>query len=282
MSQQLRHLKGRIRSIEGTWKVTRAMEMVSMSKFKAFESPLRMGRAYFERVRMFFESVASVETSGNSPFMTKREGPAGLVVLSGDTGLCGIYNEHLMRSAEAFVRKQEGRPVKIYVYGRKGASYLRKRGIQVERVFPGFHGKLSGNFHETFLNVILEDFLQKKIADVHVAYTLFHNAMKHEPVVEKFLNVDKPVGKGTNFILEFGREGILTELMPLYLSSRFRLMMLESFTSEQSARMVAMKSAKDNAKELMGDLILLRNKVRQAAITKEVIEIISSVEALKG
>ena len=282
MSQQLRHLKTRIRSIEGTWKVTRAMEMVSMSKFKAIESPLHMGRAYFDKVKSLFESVASMETTDNSLFMVKRTGPVGLVVITADTGLCGIYNEHLLRMAESFIKKQNGREVKIYVYGRKGASFFRKHGLPVEQAFPAFHGKLTGNFHEKVLGPVLEAFVQKKVAEVHVAYTRFYNAMRHDAVIERFLHIERPAEKNSNFILEFGRDGILAELLPLYLSSRFRLMMLESLTSEHSARMVAMRSAKDNAKELMGDLILLRNKVRQAAITKEVIEIISSVEALKG
>jgi len=190
----------------------------------------------------------------------------------------------LLRLAAQFARQQKesGREIRLYVYGRKGASYLRKRGFQIERAFTAFHGKLTGNFHEKVLEDVAGDFLQQKISEVHIAHTVFHNAMKHEPLVQQFLPVEKPVEKSSNFILEFGKEGILAELLPLYLSSRFRLMMLESLTSEHSARMVAMKSAKDNAKELMGDLILLRNKVRQTAITKEVIEIISSVEALKG
>lgn len=282
MSQQLRQLKGRIRSIEGTWKVTRAMEMVSMSKFKAFESPLRMGRAYYERLNTFFESVANVELTSSSPFLVKRDGPLGLFVITADTGLCGVYNYQIIRAAERFIEKNPGREVKLYVYGRKGINYFRKRGMNVTEAFHAMHGKLSSHFHQHMCDALVKDFLEHKVSEVYTCYTVFENAMKHHPVVAKFLNVERPAVRNSNFIVEFSREGILEELMPLYLSSKLRWMMLESLTSEHSSRMVAMKASKDNAKELMGDLILLRNKVRQAAITKEVIEIISSVEALKG
>lgn len=282
MSQQLRQLKSRIRSVEGTWKVTRAMEMVSMSKFKAMEPPLRRGRLYFDKMTSMFANVAGVETTTRDPFMVKRSGPLGLLVVSADTGLCGVYNYQLIRSAEKFMEQHPGREIKLYVYGRKGAGHFRKKGLTIEQVFPGVHGKLTGNFHQNILDVLLKDFLERKVAEVHVAYTVFLNPMKQHPKVVKFLNVDRPQVNNTNFILESNRDGILAELMPLYLSSWFRLMFLESLTSEHASRMVAMKSSKDNAKELMGDLVLLRNKVRQAAITKEVIEIISSVEALKG
>lgn len=282
MSQQLRQLKTRIRSIEGTWKVTRAMEMVSMSKFKALETPLKRGRAYFLKIQSLFSNVAGAEVTTRDRFMVKRSGPLALVVLSADTGLCGVYNYQLIRAAEQFIEKNPGREIKLYIYGRKGVGHFRKKGIAIAHAFPAMHGRLSGNFHQKMMDVLLSDFLSQKVAEVHIAHTIFVNPMKHIPSVIKFLHVDRPQANNTNFILESGRDGILTELMPLYLSSWFRLILLESLTCEHSARMVAMKSSKDNAKELMGDLVLLRNKVRQAAITKEVIEIISSVEALKG
>ncbi|MBF0386404.1 MAG: ATP synthase F1 subunit gamma [Candidatus Omnitrophica bacterium] len=282
MSQQLRQLKTRIRSIEGTWKVTRAMEMVSMSKFKALETPLKRGRAYFDKVRSIFMNVAGSDTTVKNDFMVKRNGPLALFVISADTGLCGVYNYQLIRAAERFIEQNPGREIRIYVYGRKGAGHFRKKGLAITRAFAGVHGRLPVDFHRKMFEQMLADFKEHKVAEVHVAYTVFENAMKHHPKVVKFLNLDRPQVSNSNFILESGRDGMLAELVPLYLESWFRLMLLESFTSEYSARMVAMKSSKENAKELMGDLVLLRNKVRQAAITKEVIEIISSVEALKG
>lgn len=253
-----------------------------MSKFKALDTPLKMGRAYFEKIRSIFANVAGAETTAKNPFLVKRNGPLALFVVSADTGLCGVYNYQLMRAAERFIEANPGREIRLYVYGRKGVGHFRKKGLAIAHSFAGIHGRLPVNFHQKMLDTLVSDFLERNVAEVHVAYTIFKNPMKLYPTVVKFLHVERPPANNTNFLLESSQGGILAELMPLYLASWFRLMLLESFTSEYSARMVAMKSSKENAKELMGDLILLRNKVRQASITKEVIEIISSVEALKG
>ncbi len=284
MSQQLRQLKTRIRSIEGTWKVTRAMEMVSTAKYRSVEKPLDMGRKYFKKVQAFFANIAGIEEDLQGPyFKTDASHPVALLVITSDAGLCGSYNNHVLRLAEEFMAKNKGRGVKLFVYGRKGLGFFKKRGLAIERYFPAFHGRVVGNFCEPILNSLMKLYDEGWVGEVHVAHTHFVNAMKRTPLVEKFLPIDKPSVVNRSFITEFGHdEGALAEIIPMYLSSRLRLMFLEALSSEHSARMVAMRSAKDNAKELVGDLILLRNKMRQAMITREVIEIISSAEALKG
>ncbi|MBF0331058.1 MAG: ATP synthase F1 subunit gamma [Candidatus Omnitrophica bacterium] len=284
MSQQLRQLKSRIRSIEGTWKVTRAMEMVSMSKFKSLEMPLAMSRTYFAKLDSIFNNLIAVEeNTANAYFKSREQGALGLVVVTSDTGLCGIYNDEVITQAENFIAQHPGREVKLYVYGRKGTGHFRKEGMAVHKSVAAMHGRLNSTFHRELFDAVLADYDAKALAEVHVCYTVYKSAMKHIPTTEKLLNIErKPVKTDGSFIIESGSKGILPDVLPMYLSNKMRLMMLESFVSEHSARMVAMKSSKDNAKELMGDLILLRNKIRQATITKEVIEIISSAEALKG
>ncbi len=260
------------------------MEMVSTSKYKATESPLNMNRKYFEKVQSVFTHLAGSEGGElKGPYFTPNDqDPVGLLVITTDAGLCGSYNNQILRLAEDFIQQHSRRGFKLFVHGRKGQGYFKKRGIPVEQFFPAFHGRMVGNFHAPILNALVKAFQDDLVGEVHVAYTIFHNAMKRQPIIEKFLNIEKPKVQSANFIVEYGREGVLAEIVPMYLSSRLRLMFLESLTSEHSARMVAMKSAKDNAKELEGDLVLLRNKMRQAMITREVIEIISSAEALKG
>jgi F-type H+-transporting ATPase subunit gamma len=283
MSQQLRQLKTRIRSIEGTWKVTRAMEMVSTAKFRSVEKPLDMGRKYFNKVQALFATLAGMEGDLKGPYFTADAAePLALLVVTTDAGLCGSYNNQILRLAEEFFNAHRSRGVKLFVYGRKGLAFFKKKGIAVEQYYPAFHGRLVGNFYDPILNGLLKSYDEGRIGEVHIAYSHFVNAMKRTPVIEKFLPIEKPRVENRNFIKEFGREGVLAEIVPMYLSSRLRLMLLEALSSEHSARMVAMRSAKDNAKELVGDLILLRNKMRQAMITREVIEIISSAEALKG
>ena len=285
MSQQLRQLKSRIRSVEGTWKITRAMEMGAMSKFKALETPLDMTRAYFAKLESIALHLIRVQKGELAhPFLAKgaEGGPLGLFVVGAEAGLCGIYNEHLFKVADRFLAGQAGRDIRIYTLGRKAASHFRKSGRMPVKAFPGFHGRLKADFHSAIYRFLEEEFMQGRISELHVAYTIFENAMKHHPTVRRLISIEVPPGGESNFIIESGFQGIGSDVLPMYVSNRLRLMLMESFTSENSARMVSMKAAKDNAKELMGDLILLRNKMRQAMITKEVIEIISSAEALKG
>ncbi len=264
--------------------MTRAMEMISMSKFKTIEPSLAMARAYFSKLDSIFNHLLGVESDVTHPYFKARsKGASGLVVITSDTGLCGTYTDEVLRHADKFIAEHKGREVRVYVYGRKGATHFRKEGVQVDKYVPGVHGRLTFSFHKDLFDSVIADYDKNILSEVHVAYTIFKTAMKRTSVVEKFLKIDRKTGNGGgSFIVESGNKGILTDVLPMYLSNRMRLMMLESFVSEQSSRMVAMKSAKDNAKELMGDLILLRNKLRQATITKEVIEIISSAEALKG
>ncbi|MBF0485221.1 MAG: ATP synthase F1 subunit gamma [Candidatus Omnitrophica bacterium] len=287
MSQQLRQLKSRIRSVEGTWKVTRAMEMVAMSKYKTIEGPLVMARAYFEKLASITYNILSAQEEPLShPFLSSKNdanGPVGLFIISSDTGLCGAYSDHLLKASDRFILENKARGVKVFAFGRKAANHCKKRGIVPARVFPGIHGKLRSDFYLPVYEQLSQAFLKGEIKELYVAYTIFENAMKHHPVVQKLITIDIPPDvKSSGCIVESGPRGIGADIIPMFVTNRLRLMFFEAFTSEHSARMVAMKSAKDNAKELMGDLILLRNKIRQATITREVIEIISSAEALKG
>lgn len=293
MSQQLRQLKSRIRSIEGTWKVTRAMEMVSMAKYKAIESPLVMSRSYFQKLESIaFNLIRSGEEVTAHPFIKatstisaeeESRSKWGLVVITSETGLCGIYNDHILRAADRFMAAHPERSFKLYLMGRKAVGHYKRRNASIEYVFPVLHGKVRTDFHMPVYQALSEAFLKNKISEVYVAHTVFINAMKHEPVVKKLLSVDVPPAEhNSDFILETGSGSGIADVLAMYVSNKLRLMCMESFTSEYSARMVAMRASKDNAKELMGDLILMRNKLRQATITREVIEIISSSEALKG
>ncbi|NLE65551.1 MAG: ATP synthase F1 subunit gamma [Elusimicrobia bacterium] len=281
MSQQLRQLRGRIRSIEGTWKVTRAMEMVSMAKYKAMEEPLLRMRTYAGKLRSILSRLLTARGAGGHPFFSSRPGPRGLCVITSDTGLCGGYMGDIISRAEGVMSGAET-PVRLYVYGRKGQSYWKKEGVPMAGAFPGLHGRVSGNFHLPILSAIRQDYEKGLVGGVDVVHTLFHNAMTREIVVAPLLPVQVDPAGGDDVIIEDDGEDIFSAVLEMYLSSQFRLMMMESLVSEYSARMVAMKTSKDNAKELIGDLVLYRNKMRQAIITREVIEIISSAEALKG
>lgn len=263
-----------------------------MAKYKAIDSPLIMSRSYFKKLESIaFNLIRSCddEDVGCLSFLKTSSGedqnkPYGLLVVASETGLCGTYNDHVLRAADRFVAAHPGRKFQLYLMGRKaGGYYKRRRPESIRRIFPALHGKLKLDFHMPVYQAVSEDFLKGAISEVYVAHTLFINAMKHEPVVKKLLSVEVPAAEHSgDFILEATSGSELADVMTMYVSNKLRLMCMESFASEYSARMVAMRASKENAKELMGDLILMRNKLRQATITREVIEIISSSEALKG
>lgn len=286
MSQQLRQLKYRIRSVEGTWKITRAMEMVAMAKYKSVEAPLQRTRTFFSKLESVTHNLVRTNTFDRHVFLPRKlppQVPIMLFIISSEAGLCGNYNTRLFKAVEKFLVEQAGREVRIFVYGRRALSFFRRRGGGLPQLFPAMHGRVKKDFHTGVVDTLLREFTAAPCAGMYVAYTRFENAMRHEPRVDKILPVEpSDQAQTTPFLVESGNQGILNDILPMYVANRLRLMMLESFTSEFSARMVAMKTAKDNAKELMGDLILQRNRIRQAVITKEVIEIISSAEALKG
>lgn len=286
MSQQLRQLKTRIKAIDGIWKVTRAMEMVALSKFKAIESPLTMSRLYFEKLSSITHNLIASIPEEKHPFLSTArplEAPHALFVVSTDTGLCGGYNAHLHKTVMQYLNANSNQRNSLYALGRKASTHFTNRGLKPVHIFPSCHGKIRPEFFHSCYDRLAKDYLRGNIASVHVAYTSFYNPMKHHPTIKKLLPVERPEVISQTFELETGdQQNVLSEVLPLYVAHHLRLMIMESLTSEFSARMVAMKASKDSAKELMGDLILLRNKIRQAVITKEVVEIISSSEALKG
>lgn len=291
MSQQLRQIKTRIRSIEGSWKITRAMEMVSMAKYKMMDQPLTMTRAYFQKLEsMTFNLIGSVYARKplNHPFLSMgtcvdQTVPIGLVVMTAETGLCGIYNDRVLKAADKFIKENGHRKIHLYLMGRKAVNHYKKQDLPIIKVFPAFHGKLKNDFHSIVYAMLTKDYIKNAISQVYVVYTQFFNAMRQEVNTVCLMPFDVPLKeRQKDILLELDEENGINTIIDFYISNRLRLMIMESLISEYSSRMVAMKAAKDNAKELSEELTLMRNKLRQATITREVIEIISSSEALKG
>jgi F-type H+-transporting ATPase subunit gamma len=165
--------------------------------------------------------------------------------------------------------------------GKKGFSFFKKRAAVIN-AYTGLNGRYSAEIADKIAKDLLDIFISHEVDSVYVAYTRYGTELINRAVLEKFLDIDAGSAKSEKCISEPDAEGVLEKLIPRYLSIKVRLMILEAFTSEHAARAIAMKMATDNAKELLTDLVLLRNKVRQAAITQDIMEIISSSEALKG
>ena len=302
MSESLKHIKNRIRSIESIKKITRAMEMVSLAKLRPAQNKLESGRRYLEKIRRLLSYTLAKASCADNPFVAAAQfagrpqgaAPTGrkiaLCVISSDTGLCGTYNNNLFRKAEEFIK---GNPsvvaaqcaVRLAVIGRKGFNYFRRKGYELTLVYHEPRGNYTGVMLEKILSDLKHMFLSEGISRIFLAYTRFESSSRQKPVIEEFLPlsvVEAQCASTTEeYLIEPDARTVLDELVPVYIANKMRTAILEAKTSEHASRVISMAKATDNAKELLEDLILLRNKVRQSGITKEILEIISSAEALK-
>ncbi len=284
MIQNLRQIKSRIRGIENTRKITRAMEMVSSAKLSRVKSAMLSNRAYLSGIEGILNDSVTAEYASTHPLLAKKERVKTLVlcVISADTGLCGPYNQNIIRHAERFVSLERDKYVKLVTVGREAYNYFSRRGFHVAHRYSGLNGRFSAVVSDELSSDIVKMYQNGEADEIHIAHTRFSVKLRHAPVIEKFLNMEiRGVGH-MDYIYEPGQEEILSSIIPKYISLRMRAIILEAFTSEHSSRMLAMKTATDNADDLIDTLTLLRNKARQSAITKEVLEIALSAEALKG
>ncbi|MDD4894359.1 MAG: ATP synthase F1 subunit gamma [Candidatus Omnitrophica bacterium] len=284
--QSLKNIKNRIRVIENTHKVTDAMERISVTKLRRVEASLFAIKPYFSHLDSLLHNFIGSARFVANPFLEERplKQKIGLCVITSDSGLCGLYNNNIIRQAEEFIRNEGRERVKLILIGGKGFKYFKNRGIEILKTYADLHGKYRREISEEITGYLTGIFLSGEVDEVHVAYTRYETALILKPVVRKFLNMDGNYkdNAAADYILEPGADRIIEELLPKYISMSFSYILLEAFTSEHSSRSVAMKMATDNAEELLKTLVLLRNKVRQTYITQDMMEIIASSEALKG
>ena len=285
MIQSLRNIKLRIKSIESTRKITHAMEMVSSSKLSRTKHRLFSERPYFMKLEAILNKLLAGPVKPVHPLLENRseEKKVALCVIVSDAGLCSVYNYAAIRVAEDFIAKRGQENVRLVTVGREGFNYFKRNGFSVSNQYIELHGRYSDEVSKNISDVLVNMFLQKEVDGVYIAYTRFITTLRRKVMLEKFLNVDMPEGPDeTEYIVEPDLARAINRLIPAYISEKFNLTLLDAFASEHAARMIAMKTATDNANELVETLTLLRNKARQAAITKEILEIAMSAEALKG
>jgi len=293
MTQSLRQIKSRIKSVENTWKITRAMEMISVSKLRRVQDLLFAMRSYFSKTDSLLENLFAERPDFSHPLLNAASNTRGVAVcvVTSDSGLCGLYNHRILKAATEFISRYPQDKVKVIAVGRKGFSYFKRKGFAVERAYLGLHGRLQpASLKE--LTVFLTDIFLKndidfvyKVDEVYIIYTHFKSPMHYIPTIDRLFPVyvsSAIPAESAYYLFEPDYPQLLDELLYAYVTQKIRLLLLEAFTAEHSERTISMKSATDNAKDLMGDLVVFKNKVRQAAITKEVLEVVSTVEALKG
>jgi F-type H+-transporting ATPase subunit gamma len=288
-----KEIRGKIKSVENTKKITKAMEMVAASKMRKAQERMRSARPYSEKVRNIAANLGKANPEYTHAFMkTNDVNAAGVIVVSTDKGLCGGLNTNVLRAVTQKIRdlQGEGKAVQTVAIGNKGFGFLNRIGAQVVSHVT----QLGDTPHLERLigpvKVLLDQYAEGKLNAVYIAYTKFVNTMRQEPVVEQLLPLSaakmqaesKAAGgePGWDYIYEPDAQTVIDDLLLRYVEALVYQAVAENMASEQSARMVAMKAATDNAGNLIAELKLVYNKTRQAAITKELSEIVSGAAAV--
>ena len=288
-----KEIRTKIKSVQNTRKITKAMEMVAASKMRKAQERMRAARPYADKIRNVAAHMAEANPEYRHPFLVKREtvSNAGVIVVTTDKGLCGGLNTNILRLVMAKFRELEGAGVKLQVsaIGNKGFGFMNRMGAKLVSHVIGLGDtphleKLIGA-----VKVQLDAYEKGEVDAVYLAYTKFINTMKQESVVEQLLplTADKfeqsaaeKQAYSWDYIYEPDAQAVVDELLTRYVEALVYQAVAENMASEQSARMVAMKSASDNAKNVIGELQLSYNKARQAAITKELSEIVGGAAAV--
>ena len=290
-----KEIRGKIKSVENTRKITKAMEMVAASKMRRAQERMRAARPYSERIAGITANLSKANPEYRSPYMRVVDGApknVGFIVVTTDKGLCGGMNTNVLRALTLQVRDVQaaGGKVSAVAIGNKGFGFLNRSGAQVVSHVTHLGDapqldKLIGP-----VKVMLEQFVEGKLDAVHLCYTRFINTMKQEPQIVALLPLTasgiqsgatgENGGYAWDYIYEPDAPGVIEELLKRYIEALVYQGVAENMASEQAARMVAMKAATDNAGNLIGELKLIYNKTRQAAITKELSEIVGGAAAV--
>ena len=278
-------LRRRIRSIHGTTKIVRAMEMVATAKMRRTQQRALAGRPYTEKIRQVIADLAvEPRIKGKIlPLLQKREVKKIAVVHIGtDRGLCGGLNTNLNRLVGEFVLKQKV-PVSVITVGRKARTFARIAKLDVRAEFSGISDRATMQETMSIPRVVMDDYSKGEVDFVYLAYPDFISTMVQKPTIQTLLPIEPaklPPGQVSEYIYEPDPFSVLNELLPRFVEMEIYHAVLELIASEQSARMVAMRNAGDNAEDLIKDLTLSLNKVRQEMITKEICDISGGAEAL--
>ena len=287
----LRQINRRIRSVESTAKTTRAMSLVAGSKMRRAQQSALANRPYADQLRWVLadvveslESEAAAEGGALHPLLEKREASAhALVLMTPDRGLCGGLNTNLIRLAGSYVMSHPN--TKLVCVGRKGFDFFRRARGEIIGEFTKLGDYPSYDDVRPISRLVMDAYTSGEVDRVTIVYPAFVNTVLQRPEAQALLPATPPQDadvKAVDYIYEPGAARVLEHLMPRYVEIQVYRAVLELAASEQSARMVAMRNATDAAQELIQELTLLRNKVRQEQITKELLDITGGVEAMKG
>jgi len=278
-------IRRRIRSVRNTQQITKAMKMVAAAKLRRAQERVLAARPYAALIRDLLGSVSARLAAGEEaahPLLEERpEQKVLLLLLTGDRGLCGAFNTNLLKAAQAFLGQRSGARVELEPIGRKGRDFYRRRKVPIAGEHVGVLDKIDAAAARSIAQPIIQRFANAEVDAVYVLYNEFKTVLSQKLVVDRILPLRTPqAATGGEYLYEQPVEEILGYLLPRYVEVQIFHAMLESSAAEQAARMTAMDSATTNAGEMIDNLTLYLNRVRQASITREIIEVVSGAAAI--
>ena len=294
---QYRKIRGRITGVQNTAKITQAMKMVAAAKLRRAQDGIESARPYAEKLSEILSHLAGAVEPGISPFFEEREtNRVCIIVVAADRGLCGPFNSNVIKAVEnlarsRFAEQQAAGNLDLICVGKRAVDYFSSRPYNVVDAYPGVFGDLEFSTAQNVVQIASNGFLDGSYDRVELVYNEFKSIIRQETAVRQFLPVESisdgasektESGYNLEYIFEPSSVALLNALMPKHLNTQLWNALLESNAAEQGARMTAMDNATNNARDLARDLKLEYNKARQAAITTEILEIVSGANALEG
>ena len=285
----LKAIRKRISSVRNTQQITKAMKMVSAAKLRRAQEAAVAARPYAEKMTELLKNVAArVSIEAHPLLQTREEKKIDLVLFTSDRGLCGGYNANLIRAAEAFIRRHApDKEVELTLVGRKGADHFRRRRAPIADRYLNVLATAPDELAAAIGQKLISRFINRETDAVYILYSHFRSALSQVPTLEKLLPVSLSETNAaeaqqlTEYLYEPGIEQLLASLLPRITDVAVQRALLEATASEHGARMTAMDSATSNASKMIGSLTLQMNRARQASITRELMEIVGTAEALK-
>jgi F-type H+-transporting ATPase subunit gamma len=287
----LRDIRRRIRSVESTQKITRAMKLVAAAKLRRAQERIVSARPYAVKMAELLSSLVRRAEGEAHPLLVRR--PAArkrLVIITADKGLCGAFNSNILRASLAFLREQGETSVTLVVVGKKARDFYRRRQYEIKSEMLGFFDRLAYSHAQELAGGLMQEYLSGEVDEVHLIYNEFRSVAVQRVKREQLLPIESAeAGEGQggtegaagDYIYEPSPEAILAALLPRHVTTQVYRALMESVAGEYGARMTAMEAATKNAKEMISVLSIQYNKARQERITKELLDIVGGAEALR-
>jgi F-type H+-transporting ATPase subunit gamma len=283
-------LRRRIRAVKSTQQITKAMKMVAASKLRRAQERITSARPFAREMLRVLNGLASRVDPASHPLLDLREGETKqtlLIVVTADRGLCGSFNTNIVKAAGAFLAERPSREVALGLVGRKGRDFFIRRGVEVRFEQINIFQQLRYGDAQAIARTAIEDFTTRRVDAVYIVYNEFKSVLQQRVAVERLLPIprlegaaESAEGPAIDYLFEPSPEAIFRDLLPRHVEVQVYRALLESSAAEHAARMTAMDTATKNSAEMIESLTLYMNKVRQAAITREIIEVVSGAEAL--